>query len=82
MKIQCKAAVITLILLLILYIRLKAVFGRCEDVTKDINTGDHLTWTLGTEIPCTECPRQDFSRMETVKVKQEKEADTRIIVKE
>ena len=41
-------------LLLLLYTRLKAVFSRCEDVTKDRNSKDHLVWTIGNADPMHE----------------------------
>ena len=75
---------IRIVLLLLLYTRLKADLSRCEDVAKDRNT-------RGT--PSMDCrkrgshargvyPTKDTSRMGTASVKEEEEADTRIIVKE
>ena len=43
----------------------------------DQNTGDHLAWRIGNGDAT-----QDTSRMGTARVKQEKEADTRIIARE
>ena len=60
------------------------VFSRCKDVAKDRNS-------RGTSsMNCRERgshardvhPTQDTSRMETARVKEEEEVDTRIIVKE
>ena len=60
------------------------VFSRCEDVVKDRNTRETSS------MDCRErgshargvYPTQYTSRMGTARVKQEEEADTRIIVKE
>ena len=67
---------------LLLYTRLKAVLSRCEDAAKDQSTRDHLTWTAGERgsHALSVYPTQCTSRMGTARVKEEKEADTRIIV--
>ena len=72
-----------ILLLLLLYTRLKTVFSRCEDVAKDQNTGDHLACTAGNrDLKPEVCFTHRIPRacMGTARVKQEKEADTGIIV--
>ena len=49
-------------------------YSRCEDVAKEKYIRDHLAWTAGNGDPT-----QYTSRMETARVKQKKEADTRIM---
>ena len=51
-------------------------------ILKDRNTRDYSAWTIGNGAPikglCIH-PTQDTSRMGTARVKQEEEADTRIM---
>ena len=54
------------------------MFRCCDDVEKDRNTRDHLAWTAGNGNPMHEVC---IIRMVTTRVKQEDEADNRIIVK-
>ena len=71
-------------LLVLSHTRLKAVFNRYEDVEKDQNTRDRLAWTIGNGDSMHDrgvYPTEDTSRMETAKVNQEEEVDTRTIVK-
>ena len=59
---------------------LNTVFSRrCEDVANDRNRKEQLTWTIGDGGFHARgmYPTQDLSRMGTVKMKQEEEADTR-----
>ena len=66
-----------------LYTRLKADFSRCDDVTKDQNTRDHLPWTAGNgSHEQGVYPTQSTFRMGTARVKQEEEINTRIIAEE
>ena len=58
--------------------RLKAVFSRCKDVQKTEIQG---TAGRGSAVRSV-YPTQDTSRMRTARVKQENEANNRIIVKE
>ena len=62
---------------------LEAVLGQYELFTYR-NARDHLTWTIGNKESHTRgvYHTQYTSRMETARVEQEEEADTRIIVKE
>ena len=43
--------VIVIVIIIILFSRLKAVFSRFEDVANDRNTRDYLAWTIGTGDP-------------------------------
>ena len=65
------------VLLRLLYSGLKTVFSQYKVVPKDRNTRDHISWTARGVYP-----KQDTSRIETVRAKQEEKADTRKIVKE
>ena len=72
------------LLLLLLIISLKQSFStRHSMILKDQNTRDHSAWTIVNGdpmhevcIPCT----QYTSRLGTERMKQEEDADTRIIV--
>ena len=63
------------------YKRLKAVFSRCEDVAKDKRLFSMDCKERGFHARVV-YPSQFTSRMGTARVKQEEEADTRIIAKE
>ena len=56
-----------------------AVFGRYEVIPKGWNTRDHLAGN-GHPGHALGVPTQDTLRMGTVKVKQDEETDTRIII--
>ena len=51
---------------------------------KDINIRDNLVWTAGNGDPMHEVliPRRITSRMGTAKMKQEEEANTRVVARE
>ena len=62
--------------------RLKRVLGQYWFLT-DRNTRDMLAWPIANGDPMHEVyPTQDTSLMATTRVKQEQEADTRIIARE
>ena len=63
---------------MLLYSGLKAVFSQYKVVPKDRNTSDHIARAIRNRESHARgvYPTQDTSRMGTVKVKQNEDADT------